>query len=178
MNNDDLPTAGESETAAEAPRRGRPPLRAADARSEPRTEAPRLTRQRSNAEDKFAIPAHMIPDGMTYEWKRYSTYGQEDHFYMQAQKENHWAPVDTSRHAHLMPPGHKGPIIRDGLILMERPSYLTQEARDEDRMMARQQVRSQEQKLQETPDNTFTRDHVTARPRVGRSYEAMPIPND
>lgn len=182
---DDLSEAGGGEAMPSLPLRSRgasAPVRST-ARAETRPEGQReqvrtRTRQRLGTVDKFHIDPAKIPAGMSYEWKRYEVLGQQDHSYMQAQAENAWEPVDCARHPELMPPGHKGSIIRDGLMLMERPIELTMEARDEDRLIARQQVRAKEQQLGQTPDGQFTRDHATARPRVSKSYEPMPIPND
>jgi len=185
MSNDDLTGAGDGETVPAMPLRSRgatAPVRTA-ARAEPRPEGQReqvrtRTRQRPGTIDKFHLDAHLIPDGMSYEWKRQTVMGAPDPSYDQAMAENGWEPVDSSRHPQFMPQGHKGPIVRDGLVLMERPVELTQEARAEDRMMAREQVQVKERQLSSTPDGTFTRDHATARPRVSKSYEPMPIPAD
>lgn len=187
MSNDDLTGAGDGETAPALPLRSRgaaAPVRTA-ARAEARPEGQReqvrtKRRQRPGTIDKFHIDAALIPDGMSYEWKRFEVMGQQDHSYMQAQAENAWEAVDSSRHPEFMPVGHKGPIIRDGLMLMERPDYLTAEARAEDRQEAREQVRAKEEQLSATPKGTFTRDHVSARAvtKIGKSYEPMAIPAD
>ena len=150
-------------------------------RSDVRTEAgsePRLTRMRNQHEDKFHIPAHAIPDGMTYEWKRIAVYGAADHYYENSLAEQHWKPVPSSRHPGMSPPGHKGSIIRDGLMLMERPSYLTEDARREEYDAARDRIATQEKRVSGAPDGTMTRDHPNARPLSRRSYAPTPIPAD
>lgn len=187
MSNDDLLETGEGEPAPAIPNaatrtRGaaapvRSAVRTAAPESEGREPARKRTRQRLGTVDKFHIAADRIPPGMAYEWKRYEVLGQHDHSYSQSLSENGWDPVDASRHPDLMPPGHKGAIIRDGLMLMERPVELSEEAKAEDYQMARDQVRVNEAKMADTPHGTMTRDHATARPRVGRSYEAMAIPD-
>jgi len=187
MSNDDLNEGGEGDLAPALPLRSRgatAPVRNA-ARAEPRPEGQREQirtrgRQRSGTIDKFHIDANLIPEGMSYEWKRVSVMGAPDPSYDQHMAEQAWEPVDTSRHPQFMPVGHKGPIIRDGLMLMERPAALTQEARAEDRQMAREQVQVKERQLSNTPDGTFTRDHASARAvtKVSKSYEPMAIPAD
>lgn len=191
--NDDLLGAGEGEPAPAASIRTRgtaaAPIRTT-ARAEPRVEGQRdqvrtRSRQRPGTIDKFHVDAHLIPEGWSYEWKRISVLGAEvkiarDPSYEQHMAENAWEPVPASRHPGLMPEGSSGAIIRDGLMLMERPMALTLEARAEDRQMAREQVQVKEQQLSSTPSGTFTRDHASARAvtKVSKSYEAMPIPAD
>jgi hypothetical protein len=51
-----------------------------------------------------------------------------------------FTPVPAERHpGRFLPAGYTGSIIIGGMILMERPEELEQEARDEDRMRARAQ---------------------------------------
>ena len=120
----------------------------------------------------------MIPTDTTYEWKRETVYGASDPSYDVSLRENGWEPVDVSRHPEFMPPGYRGAIKRDGLVLMERPTYLTQEARAEDDENARELIRAKEQQLGSTPQGTLTREHPTARPAVRRSYAPLEVPND
>ncbi len=183
MSNDDLLQGGEGEPAPAIPSRARnaAPVRSAN-RSDPRQEpAPgeRLVRQRTQHDDKFYIPAHKIPDGVSYEWKRISCYGQDDPFYEQDLAANHWKPVPASRHPDLVPKGMQGNITREGLMLMERPSYLTEEARAEDAYAAHQSVEAQRRQVAQTPEGTLSRDaDPRVRARFNTHHEAMPIPND
>ena len=79
----------------------------------------------------------------------------------------------------MMPVNSKMSLIeRKGMILMERPMSLTNEARDVELRRARMQVRAKEQQLGSTPDGTMTRDHARVKPNVKKSYEPMPIPED
>jgi hypothetical protein len=139
--------------------------------------APRRRRRTSQInEDRFYFPLDKIPEGSSYEWKRYTVMGQEDPFYIAAMREQGWEAVDPKRHLDLLPPGYKEPhIIKDGLILMERPVELTNEARTEMRSNARRQVREAEQRLGATPDGTLTRDHDSVKPRVTKTWE-RPVP--
>jgi hypothetical protein len=58
------------------------------------------------------------------------------------------------------------------MILMERPMELTEEARAEDDMNARRQVRDKEVELGKTPAGTLERTQQTIR----KSYEPAEIP--
>lgn len=148
---------------------------------EPRETAPRKVRKRKLGTDKFWIDPDIIPDGVTYEWKRQTVLGYEDPGYQVELAENGWEPVMAERHPHYMPPGYSGPITRDGMILMERPAYLTAEARHEEMQAARDLVAVKEQQLRAgggVPDKGLAdTDHVSARraTKVAKSYEPMPV---
>ena len=146
-------------------------------RDEPLRDEPRKTRKRKGDVDEFYIPAEMIPPGVSYEWKRYTTMGQHDPGYDVSLRENGWEPVDVARHPQFMPPGYNGPIIRKGMILMERPTYLTEEAREEDLSNARNAIRAKEEQLRATPPGTMTRDHpsVAKISGVSKSYEPIKV---
>lgn len=129
--------------------------------------------------DEFYIPPDFIPDGWTYEWKRYSTYNQIDSSHIRELERKGWAFVPSSRHPSLMAINDTGNIIlRKGLALMERPTEIVEEARYIERKRAADQVRAKEQQLSGTPEGTMTRDHAKARPQIKKSYEAVPIPKD
>ena len=134
------------------------------------------TRQRSSSmnQDMFYIPVDEIPEGSSYEWKRHSVVGQEDPFYIAQLREQGWEPVDPKRHPNWLPPGYSMPaIIKHGMILMERPIELTNEARAESRQMANKQIREAEQRLGMTPKDTMTRDHDGAKPRIVKEIGRM-----
>lgn len=109
-----------------------------------------LTRKRTGVGDIFHVPAELIPAGWTFQWASISVYGNTEvlmdqnlHF-----AENGWRPVPSERYpGRFMPVGHKGPIIRGGQMLMERPEQLTKEAKAEDEANARQQMRDRDQSL-------------------------------
>jgi hypothetical protein len=83
--------------------------------------------------DPYAIDPSIVPPGWVYEWKRYAVAGQVDHNYQaQLARVGRWIPVLAENHDGVfLPPGSKGSIIIDGLILMERPVELHNEARRE-----------------------------------------------
>jgi hypothetical protein len=110
-----------------------------------------LTRKRTNTGDKFHVDPRDIPEGWTYQWIAESVFLNSDKevvstvgFY-----ENGWTPVPAQRHeGQFMPVGYKGHIRREGLILVERPKELTDEARDEEIAAAKNLIRTQNEQFQ------------------------------
>lgn len=173
-----------SEAAAEAPKnkggwpKGRPRKPIREEVREPIKAEVRKTRKRRGNVDPLWIDPRDIPAGTTYEWKRQTVYGMRNPGYEVALAENGWEPVPVSRHRGFMPPGWKGSIERDGLILMERPAYLTEEARQEDQMMARENLRAQMGQNSQAPQGTLSRDHPAVQPRARTTIEPIDIPTD
>ena len=133
--------------------------------------APRRTRRRKATvvEDQFYIPLDEIPEGYSYEWKRYTVNGQEDPYYIAHMREQGWEPVDPKRHPNWVPPGYVQPhIIKGGQILMERPIELTEEARSEQKTLAKRQVREAEQRLGKNEPNEMARLRPTVSKEIGR----------
>lgn len=128
-------------------------VKPASADSKARAEA-RIRQLRGNPDlqpgerDKYWAPNP--PDGWTYEWKLKSVMGQDDVDRIRAIELAGWEPVPLSRHPELMPRGWKGETIEvGGLVLMERPSVFTQEAREEERRAAREAVLTKENQMRE-----------------------------
>lgn len=151
-------------------------LAAAAARSAPiRTEAtgePRLrTRKRKNGAttDRFYIAPEAIPPGSSYEWKRHTMFGAGDMAYDVEMAEQGWEPVDSKRHPNFMPNGYNGAVVRDGMILMERPMELTLEAQEENQRSAYLAVKTKEAQLAGTPVGTLDR----LDPKISRGYEPL-----
>ena len=127
-------------------------------RSEPARTERRRKRKFSAGQDKFGLPMDEIPEGLRYEFKRWSVHGLEDPFYLSNMREQGWEPVQPSRHPNWVPENYKEPyIIKDGLILMERPEELCREAEDEIRQLSRRQVADQMAQLGLTPKGTNER---------------------
>jgi hypothetical protein len=144
-------------------------------RDEPASEGPRLTRQRVGTIDRFHIPEHLMKPGWSYEWKRKTTYGMPDTAYDMSLLMNHWKPVQATDMPGLMPEGYSGAVERDGMILMSRPSYLTEEARLEDRYLAMGQIQDKKAALGQVGPNEFERDLH----EIKRQFAPAPdIPND
>jgi hypothetical protein len=143
----------------------------AAARSEPVREGIRQRKRKGGgSSDRFHIDPSAIPAGTSYEWKRHKLLGASDPAYDVENREQGWEPVDVSRHPNFMPDGHQGAIIRDGLILMERPMELTREAQEEDRVNALSAVRAKEAQLSGAPAGTMER----VKPTVNKGYD-MPM---
>lgn len=91
--------------------------------------------------DKYAIPAEMIPPGWVYQWKAATVLNEERHQYMGELRAAGWTPVMAEAHpGKYMPLGHKGPIMVEGLMLMETPEELWAEANREEARKAADQV--------------------------------------
>lgn len=139
------------------------------------------TRSRQRASDvsnPFHIPVGEIPEGSSYEWKRFSNVGQEDPFYLAQMRRQGWEPVDPRRHPNWIPEGYTAPhIIREGMILMERPIELTLEAIAEREMLAKQQIREAESRLGMAPRingiDTGTRQLPGVQPKLVKEWGRM-----
>ena len=152
---------------ASARKRGLPPTARFQPPSEPRRESAtpeepavatgeRMKRTRKRTEDKFYIPAAIIPPGWTYEWKAQTILGKSNLDHMNNLKDNHWKPVPADRHPRYL-------VEKDGQILMERPKYLTDEARREDLNLALEQVQSVRTGVASGPQGTAPRKGVNIR---------------
>lgn len=149
-----------------------------------RSSTPR--RRRQTSDNPFHIAAIEIPDGSTWEWKRVSTFGQVDVENQITAKEAGWLPVTWEmRDPMTRPPGlteigMKEPVIRKGLMLMERPVELTQEAIGEERQRANQQVTDKFRELGQAPADTMTRQHPNLKNRIQRDYApaGISVPGD
>jgi hypothetical protein len=125
-------------------------------------------------QDDFKAPP--APEGWTYEWKRRTVYGQEDPAYQVELKRMGWEEVPTSRHPDMMPFGgdHRH-IERKGLMLMERPTELVEEARDAEKRRARLQMRAKEAQLSGSEADTPLGPRI--RPDIKKGYEPLPVPD-
>lgn len=144
-------------------------------------------RSRAAQEDRFYIEPGLIPLGMDWQWNRYSVLGKEDTENLIMMQEDGWTAVTWSKLPEMKRPpnmterGLKDPVIRGGMILMERPMELTQEARAEDRQAADDQVQT---KLTEVtgsaPPETMTRSHPGLKNHITRSFgpAGIPVPEE
>jgi hypothetical protein len=127
--------------------------------------------------DEFAAPP--APEGWTYEWKRHSIVNQEDRTHMSSLRHKGWDPVPANRHPEMMPENSGSePIMRKGMILMERPKEISDEIRNTNLRRARSQVQIKEKQLTSAPDGTFDRTHERVKPKINKSFQAMPIPEE
>ena len=159
-------------------------------RGDMRSESPRERAARRAAEikghvgtleentDEFYIPAELVPEGWTYEWKRKTVLGMEDPAHSVQLALQGWENVPADRHPAMMPTGIHQNIERKGMVLMERPKVITDEVREIEYRKARQQVRHKEQQLTQAPEGQFERNHPQAQPKIKHGYEPMPVPKD
>ena len=145
--------APEPELAAEE----EPEVRAPAYREPPREEDPRARAARRAAElrdvvntivdssDEFYISPEVIPDGWTYEWKTAQVYGKDESSRMLEFRRTGWEEVPTRRHPEMMPLGTDAQFItRKGMVLMERPTVITQDFENRLKRDAYAQVRQKE----------------------------------
>jgi hypothetical protein len=84
----------------------------------------------------FEIPSDRIPEGLSYEWKRWSVMGDHDPSDLASLRQRGWEPVSPKDQPSLVSPEHHGPhIISGGMILMQRPIELTEKAKEESRKL-------------------------------------------
>lgn len=124
--------------------------------------------------DKFAIPKHIIPDGMAYQWMSAEILGKPDYKRLAEASMNGWQPVPQSRHDGLyMAPGTQGPILVDSMMLHEIPARVWKLKRELAAHQARQKVADMNAQLVYAPPGTAPRDaHPKTRPVV-RSERAV-----
>jgi hypothetical protein len=140
------------------------------------------TRQREvdDIASPFDIDKHRIPPGVTLEWKRYTTLGSRDQAYENKMLEQGWRPVPTKLFPDFMPQGTPpdDPVVREGNMLMARRQELTDQARDQERRAARQQIQTSEARMRDTPADTMPRDAPATRQLAGinRTVERIPVP--
>lgn len=162
----------------------RPTMREEDPRARAARRAAELRDHRNGdmdeGVDEFFIDPADIPEGWSYEWKRRTVLGAEDPAYQVALARAGWEPVPTSRHPSYMPMGGDYPFIeRKGMILMERPLEITDDARNAELRKARMQVRQKEAQLNSAESGQFERTNKDqSLVKVRKSYEAIPIPEE
>jgi hypothetical protein len=130
--------------------------------------------------DEFYIDPSCIPSGWTYEWKMRTVLNQENPSYQVHLARMGWEPVPASRHPEMMPAGFTQKTIeRKGMVLMERPKEITDEARSIEMRRARQQVKAKEEQLAAAGPGQFERSNKDASlVKVKKSYEPMPVPEE
>lgn len=165
----------------------RPPMRAAMREDDPRARAAARTAELrghigdlDEGGDDFYVNPSDVPDGWAYEWKRKTVLNQEDPAYQVQLARVGWQPVPASRHPAYMPGDAKyATIERKGMVLMERPQEIVDEARARELRRARAQVHQKEEQLNAAPAGQFERANKdSSLVKVKKSYEAMPIPAD
>jgi hypothetical protein len=139
-------------------RRGRPPGRRNAVRESPRNgprvyqgrDGEELTRTRKSGLDPFDVPKHFPPQGWEYQWVAVASVGNKEIVRTMNHEmwQNGWRPVPAKRHdGYFLPKGEEGSIIVRDQMLMERPTDMCEEARNEDKRNAIQQMRDRDQSL-------------------------------
>jgi len=180
-----LPTAGLGAAAVPQPPAPKPTETFAE--EDPRTRAARRAAELhehmgagldDDGVNEFYIDPRMVPDGWSYEWKRFTVLGAQDPGYQVQIAMKGWEPVPASRHPELMPDTYKGTTIdRQGMVLMERPAVITAEANAREHRKATSQVRQKEEQLKGAPPGTFDRDNKgTPLTNIRRDRESIAVP--
>lgn len=119
---------------------------------------------------KFEIPYGMAPEGMTYSWKCESVTGKPDYARLADAEAKGWKAVPNSRHrGRWMPPEADGPIICDGLMLMELPTRVYEAKQRHWQKHARNEVDNLQETLTYTQPGSAPRDaHPKTRPQIRR----------
>jgi hypothetical protein len=164
----------------------RPQLRA-DQRDETREanrEGPRLQRRFKTNDDKFNIPKDIVEHfkgmGLELEWKRRVLGGKEEDYYITELRQNYWEPLLVEQYPILAdsiaPFGQKsGQIVKADQLLMVRPDYLCQDARDEQHLMNARLMNANRSKMKDAPPGTFERlvDDKRIGPAIRKSHEPL-----
>jgi hypothetical protein len=131
------------------------------------------TRRSVATGDKFHIDDADIPDGMSYQWVATHVAGAEQRNSIASFSQNGWESVPLSRYpGRYAEPDAKGAIVMDGLMLVERPIELTEEARGEEIAAAKNLIRTRnDQFVPKLPEALERRGTGL---RAKRSIEGMP----
>jgi len=122
---------------------------------------------------KFYVDPNIIPSDMDYQWVAVEVLGQLQSHRRVGFEANGWEAVPASRHDGVfMPTGWKGEINIEGLVLMERPMELSEEAKTEEYDRAHFQVAEKERQLGLAPSGTMER----VSPKIKKTMERLAVP--
>lgn len=171
---------------------GRPPLRK-DAVTEMRADDPRAAAERRAQEllnggaldtideaDEYWIDPKYIPDGWSWEWKRYSVINEIQQSHINSLKRTGWEFVSPDKYPIM--PASNGVIVHRGNALMERPASITQMIMDRDRRAANLQVEMKAAQIEGKAREKIGSDYsLTNRgEKIGqlkKSYSPMAVPD-
>lgn len=131
--------------------------------------------------DMLFVPPELIPEGMRYNWKTLSVFGQQQNRRFGRFQATGWEPVPASRHPGLFTPkDYDGFIEYDGLVLMEKPEELCLRSEAREFIKAREQVQTKEQQLRGGDIRGVSLDtqHRSALQsnKINKSYERFQAP--
>ena len=137
--------------------------------------------------DRQHIPAHLIPEGMAFQWVTDTVLGQSFAQHRASFEKKGWTPVhqedfDGQLNGMFMKKGEQGEIRMTGQVLMARPKELSDRARKRDRRLANEQVQIKEQSLRggDLPGVSLDTSHPSAigSNRINKSVERIVAPED
>lgn len=134
----------------------------------------------ARGEDPYYIPAHLIPDGFTVEWKSTHVMGQpmEANYHLKL-NQGGWRPAPIELFPGLVPDGYDREFVeRPGMMLMIRPAKLTEMIRQADYHRAVSQVDDKMRQLYQTPDNNLDRVVTVNKKSYEIRKEAQAVPAD
>lgn len=126
-------------------------------------------------DNRFEVPAHLIPDGMTYQWCRCEVAGQPDYKNISRWEAAGWQAVPQQRHdGWWMPPGTEGRTITEGMMLMEIPTRIYAAKDYAQKRVARGQVDGMQERLMygASPGSAPRDAHPRTRPQVKTGWVA------
>jgi hypothetical protein len=109
--------------------------------------------------DKYAIPKNEIPAGWSYQWIAETVYNEPQAASMADFKQKCWTVVPEDRHPTV-------PHRQGGLVLVERPTAMSDEARREEIAEAKQQLKTNAEQFM--PKEGVNGMQPTGRIRKGR----------
>lgn len=135
------------------PRPGRRPFSGTPQRAQQRAPErqavnwrPRRGDAEVSGEDDYYVPPEVIPAGMSWEWKRYSTHGEVDITHQaRLARDGAWDVVTHDQWPDKLGKFGKdgSPILLGGQVLMQRPLIYTEEAQAEEQRKATGRVKDQ-----------------------------------
>lgn len=115
-----------------------------------------------------------IPKGSDYQWAALSVCGDENLGDVKRLEKTGWRKVPKSRHPKLKSPDPKW-VVNGGLVLMERPEFLTERAQQWERDKADAQLVSAVASMQENDSPWFSNGQSYFRTTRPVNWAASPI---
>ena len=138
-----------------------------------------LTRERPKTLNKFDFPDNIKEDGYSYQWVRTSVLGDSSLSEVPEMKRAGWREVPPDALKGYFKEGNdegSNHIVRDGLLLVERPEGMTREAQEEARRSANSQYASQLQLVDD--ENLQLPPGVRPMARRIEREDVQPIPQE
>ena len=140
-------------------------MRASDPQEAARIRAAEVFAQLGDSlaeEDVFHVPDELKQPGWDIEWKRFSSVNQEDTNNINKAKRTGWQEVPANRPGfeRFVPRNWKESfILKDGMLLMERPTEVSTEVKRRMLGQAREVIRIAEAQNGQSPPGTLPRDN-------------------